>query len=146
MNKGIELPPAPKPLGAYVEAAQVGDLLFVSGALPLEGGVPKFLGRLGAEIGIEEGRRAARLAALNALALAKQHLGSLDKVQRVARLFVSLAATTEFREHAKVADGASELFAEVFGTELASTRNVAGVTSLPKGACVVVEIVLALQP
>jgi enamine deaminase RidA (YjgF/YER057c/UK114 family) len=146
MNKGIELPPAPKPLGAYVEAVQVGNLLFVSGALPLEGGVPQFLGRLGAEISIEEGRRAARLAALNALALVKQHLGSLDKVQRVARLFVSLAATTEFREHAKVADGASELFAEVFGAELASARNVAGVSSLPKGACVVVEIVAALQP
>jgi enamine deaminase RidA (YjgF/YER057c/UK114 family) len=143
---GIALPPAPKPLGAYVEAMQVGNLLFVSGALPLEGGVPKFLGRLGAEISIEEGRSAARLAALNALALARQHLGSLDQAQRVARLFVSIASTPEFREHAKVADGASELFAQVFGADLASTRNVAGVTSLPKGACVVVEIAVALQP
>jgi len=143
---GTELPPAPKPLGAYVEAVQVGNLLFVSGALPLEGGVPKFLGRLGAEISIEEGRRAARLAALNALALARQHLGSLDKAQRVARLFVSLATTPEFREHAKVADGASEVLAEVFGAELASTRNVSGVTSLPKGVCVVVEMILAMQP
>jgi enamine deaminase RidA (YjgF/YER057c/UK114 family) len=143
---GIELPPAPKPLGAYVEAVQVGNLVFVSGSLPLEGGVPKFLGRLGAEISIEEGRSAARLAALNALALVKQHLGSLDKVQRVARLFVSLASTPEFREHAQVADGASELLAQVFGVDLASTRNVAGVTSLPKGACVVVEISVALQP
>ena len=141
---GIQLPPAPKPLGAYVEAVQVGNLLFVSGALPLEGGVPKFLGRLGAEISIEQGRSAARLAALNALALARQHLGSLDKAQRVARLFVTLAATPDFHEHPKVADGASELFAEIFGAELASTRNVSGVTSLPKGACVVVEIVLAL--
>jgi enamine deaminase RidA (YjgF/YER057c/UK114 family) len=143
---GIELPPAPKPLGAYVEAVQVGNLLFVSGALPLEGGVPKFIGRLGAEISMEEGRRAARLAALNALALARQHLGSLDKVQRVARLFVSLATTPEFREHPKVADGASEVLAEVFGAELASTRNVSGVVSLPKGACVVVEMMLAMQP
>ena len=142
---GIELPPAPKPLGAYVEAVQVGNLLFVSGALPLEGGVPKFLGRLGADISIEQGRNAARLAALNALALARQHLGSLDKVQRVARLFVSLATTPEFGEHPKVADGASELFAQIFGAELASTRNVSGVTSLPKGVCAVVEIILALS-
>ena len=142
---GIELPPAPMPLGAYVEAVQVGNLLFVSGALPLEGGVPKFLGRLGADISIEQGRSAARLAALNALALARHHLGSLDKVQRVARLVVSLATAPEFREHPKVADGASELFAEVFGAELASTRNVSGVTSLPKGVCAVVEIVLALS-
>ena len=143
---GIVLPPAPKPLGAYVEAVQVGNLLFVSGALPLEGGVPKFLGRLGADISIEQGRSAARLAALNALALARQHLGSLDKVLRVARLFVSLATTPEFSEHPKVADGASEVLAEVFGAELASTRNVSGVASLPKGACVVVEMMLALQP
>ena len=143
---GIELPSAPKPLGAYVEAVQVGNLLFVSGALPLADGVPKFIGRLGADISMEEGRSAARLAALNALALARQHLGSLDKVQRVARLFVSLATTAEFREHPQVADGASEVLAEVFGAELASTRNVAGVTSLPKGVCVVVEIILAMQP
>ena len=143
---GIELPPAPKPLGAYVEAVQVGNLLFVSGALPLAGGVPQFVGRLGADISVEDGRKAARLAALNALALARQHLGSLAEVQRVARLFVSLATTPEFREHPRVADGASEVLAEVFGAELASTRNVSGVTSLPKGACVVVEMTLAMQP
>ena len=143
---GIELPPAPKPLGAYVEAVQVGNLLFVSGALPLEGGVPKFIGRLGAEISIEEGRSAARLAALNALALARQHLGSLDKALRIARLTVSLAATAEFRDHPKVADAASELFAQVFGADLASTRMVSGVMSLPKGVCPVVEIIVAMQP
>ena len=143
---GIELPAPPKPLGAYVEAVQVGNLLFVSGALPLEGGVPKFLGRLGADLSIEEGRSAVRLAALNALALARQHLGSLDKVQRVARLMVWLATTAEFREHPKVADAASELFADVFGADLASTRMVSGVMSLPKGVCAVVEIVLATLP
>lgn len=141
---GIVLPPPPKPLGAYVEAVQVGSLLFVSGALPLEGGVPKFLGRLGAEVSIEDGCSAARLAALNALALVRQHLGSMDKVQRVARLSVSLAATPEFRDHPKVADAASALLAQVFGAERASTRMVSGVTSLPKGVCVVVEITLAV--
>ena len=142
---GILLPPAPKPLGAYVEAVQVANLLFVSGALPLQGGVPQFIGRLGGELSIEEGRSAARLAALNALALARQHLGSLDKVQRVAQLTVTLATTPDFQEHPKVADGASELFAEVFGADRVPTRTVSGVTSLPKGACVVVLITLALN-
>jgi enamine deaminase RidA (YjgF/YER057c/UK114 family) len=142
---GIVLPPAPKPLGAYVEAVQVGNLLFVSGALPLEGGVPKFLGRVGAEVSIDDARSAARLAALNALALVRQHLGSLDKVRRVARLNVSLATTAEFRDHPKVADAASELLAAVFGADRASTRMVSGVTSLPKGACAVVEIILAVD-
>ncbi len=144
MNTNIELPLPPKPLGAYVEAVQAGNLLFLSGTLPLEGGVPKFVGRIGAEISIEDGRRAARLAALNALAFANQHLGSLDKVARVVRIKVSLATTPDFRDHPKVADGASELLAEVFGSDKASTRSVAGVTSLPLGAPVVVEMILAV--
>jgi enamine deaminase RidA (YjgF/YER057c/UK114 family) len=141
---GIDLPPAPKPLGAYVEAVQVGNLLFLSGALPLAGGAPKFLGRIGGELSIEDGRSAARLAALNALALARQHLGSLDKVTRVVRVGVSLATTAEFRDHAKVADGASELLASVFGADRMSTRMVSGVASLPAGVSVVVEIMLAV--
>ena len=107
----IALPVAPQPLGAYVPAVQVGDLLFLSGTLPLERGVAKFQGRIGSDIGLEEARSAARLAALNTLALARQHLGSLDRVTRLVRLTVTLAATAEFRDHAKVADGASELLA-----------------------------------
>ena len=83
---GIELPRAPTPLGAYVEAVQTGNLLFLSGTLPVEGGAPKFVGRIGAELSVEDGRHATRLAALNALALAKEHLGSLDRVTRVVRL------------------------------------------------------------
>jgi enamine deaminase RidA (YjgF/YER057c/UK114 family) len=143
---GTSLPSAPKPLGAYVPAAQIGELLFLSGTLPLEGGVPKFQGRIGAELSIADGRAAARLAALNALALARQHLGSLDNVTRVVRLTVSLATTPEFRDHAKVADGASELLASVFGAEKAATRMVAGVATLPAGVPVVVEVMLAIDP
>jgi len=106
---GINLPRPPAPLGAYVEAVQTANLLFLSGTLPVEGGAPKFLGRIGAELSVEDGRRATRLAALNALALAKEHLGSLDRVTRVVRLGISLAATPESREHPKVADAASEI-------------------------------------
>ena len=140
---GITLPAPPKPLGAYVPAVQAGNLLFLSGALPMEGGAPKYRGRIGGELSIEDGRNATRLAALNALALARQQLGSLDKVSRVLRLAVSLLATPDFRDHPKVADAASELFADVFGADKASTRMVSGVASLPAGACVVVEIVLS---
>lgn len=138
----IDLPPAPKPLGAYVPAVQVGELLFLSGTLPLDGGVLKYQGRIGADLSIADARNAARLAALNALALARQHLGSLDKVTRVVRLTVSLATTAEFRDHAKIADGASELLASVFGADKASTRMVSGVLSLPAGSPVVVELIL----
>jgi enamine deaminase RidA (YjgF/YER057c/UK114 family) len=139
---GIDLPGPPSPLGAYVEAVQTGNLLFLSGTLPLESGVPRFLGRIGGELSVEDGQRATHLAALNALALARTHLGSLDKVRRVVRLAVSLVTTPEFRQHAKVADAASELLASVFGAGKTSTRMVYGMTSLPVGVCVVVELIL----
>jgi enamine deaminase RidA (YjgF/YER057c/UK114 family) len=142
---GIKLPRPPKPLGAYVETVQTGNLLFLSGTLPMEGGTPKSLGRLGGELSVEDGRSAAYLAALNALALAREHLGSLDKVTRVVRLAVSVAATAEFREHPKVADGASELLASVFGAGKTSTRMVLGVASLPLGVPVVVELILEIM-
>ena len=141
---GIHLPRPPTPLGAYVEAVQTGSLLFLSGTLPVEGGVPKFLGRLGAELSVEDGRCATRLAALNALALAREHLGSLDRVTRVVRLGVSLVTTPEFREHPKVADAASELLVSVFGADRTSTRLVFGMASLPVGVCVVLESIFEI--
>ena len=136
---GITLPRSPTPLGAYVEAVQTGNLLFLSGTLPVEAGVPRFLGRIGAELSLEDGRRATHLAALNAIALVKEHLGSLDRVTRIVRLGVALVTTPEFREHPKVADAASELFVSVFGPDKTSTRLVLGMASLPVGVCVVLE-------
>jgi enamine deaminase RidA (YjgF/YER057c/UK114 family) len=141
---GIKLPRPPTPLGAYVETVRSGNLLFLSGTLPVEAGVPKFLGHLGAEVNVEDGRRATRLAALNALAIARDHLGSLDRVTRVVRLGVSLATTAEFREHPKVADAASELLVSVFGADKTSTRLVFGMASLPVGVCVVLESIFEI--
>lgn len=143
-NLGIELPHPPTPLGAYVEVVQAGGLLFLSGTLPVEGGLPKFVGRIGGDLSIEDGRRATRLAALNALALAREHLGSLDRVTRVVRLGVSLVTTPEFREHPRVADAASEIMVGVFGAEKTSTRMVYGVASLPVGVCVVLETIFSI--
>jgi enamine deaminase RidA (YjgF/YER057c/UK114 family) len=136
---GINLPRPPAPLGAYVETVQTGNLLLLSGTLPVEGGVLKYLGRIGADLSVEDGRRATRLAALNALALVRKHLGSLDRVTRVVRLGVSLVTTPEFREHPNVADAASELMVSVFGADKTSTRLVFGMASLPVGVCVVLE-------
>jgi len=142
---GIELPRPPQPLGAYVEAVQTGNLLFLSGTLPVEAGKAKYVGRVGAELTVEEGAAAARLAALNSLALAREHLGSLDKVTRVVRLSVALVAIPDFQAHPRVADGASELLVSIFGRERISTRAVLGVSSLPLGACVETEIVFEVQ-
>jgi len=144
-DTGVDLSHPPVPLGAYVEAVQTGSLLFLSGTLPLEGGIPRFVGRIGDELSAEDGRRATELATLNALAAARAHLRSLDRVTRVVRLAVSLVTTAEFRQHPRVADAASELLTRVFGTDRTSTRMVYGVASLPVGVCVVVELILEVS-
>jgi len=95
---GIKLPVPPEPFGTYAEAVQTGNLLFLSGMLPTEGRAAKFTGRVGAELDVETGRKAARIAALNALAVARHHLGSLDKVTRVVRLGVLVATSGDVRE------------------------------------------------
>jgi enamine deaminase RidA (YjgF/YER057c/UK114 family) len=138
---GIRLPEAPKPFGTYAEAVQTGRLLFLTGMLPTEGHGAKFVGRVGAELDVEAGRKAAELAALNALAVAREHLGSLDKVTRIVRLGVSVATVGDVRDHPKVADGASELLQDVFGKEKNPCRLVYGVASLPLGTPVELEVI-----
>jgi enamine deaminase RidA (YjgF/YER057c/UK114 family) len=138
---GIELPAPPEPFGVYAEAVQTGNLLFLTGMLPTVGRSAKFVGRLGAELNVEEARKAARLAALNGLAVARQHLGSLDKVTRIVRLGVSVATSGDVREQPKVADAASELLQDVFGKERNPSRLVYGVASLALGTPVQLEII-----
>jgi len=144
-ESGIPLPAPPEPFGAYTEAVQTGKLLFLTGMLPTEGRKAKFTGRVGAELSVEEGRQAARLAALNGLAVAREHLGSLDKVKRTVRLGVSVATSGEVRELPKIADGASELLQEVFGKEKNPCRLVFGVASLPLGAPVELELIFEVE-
>lgn len=138
---GIELPAPPEPFGTYAEAVQTGNLLFLTGMLPTEGRDAKFIGRVGAELDVEAGRKAAHLAALNALAVARQHLGSLDKVTRIVRLGVSIATSGDVRDQPKVADGASELLEDVFGRDKNPCRLVYGVASLPLGTPVELEVI-----
>ena len=142
---GITLPAPPEPFGSYVEAVQTGNLLFLSGMLPTEGRGAKFVGRVGAELDVEAGRKAARLAALNVLAVTRQHLGSLDKVTRVVRLGVSVATSGDVRDQPKVADAASELLQDIFGKEKNPCRSVYGVASLPMGTPVELEIIFEVD-
>ena len=140
-NLGIDLPTPPQPFGTYAEAVQTGNLLFLSGMLPTEGRVAKFIGRVGAELDVETGRKAAYLAALNALAVAREHLGSLDKVTRVIRLGVLVATAGDVRDQPKVADAASDLLQDVFGKDKNPCRMVYGVASLPLGTPVELELI-----
>jgi enamine deaminase RidA (YjgF/YER057c/UK114 family) len=142
---GIELTPAPTPFGAYVESVQTGNLLYLSGMLPAVGHEPKFVGRLGKEFDVEQGCEAARIAALNVLSAARKHLGSLDRVTKVVKLAVYLATTGDFLAQPKVADAASELLRDVFGSDKLPVRIVLGVASLPLGTPVEVEVVLEVE-
>src|SRR5947207_2043308 len=142
---GIKLPAPPEPFGTYVEAVQTGNLLFLTGMLPTEGRVAKFVGRVGAELDVETGRKAAYLAALNVLAVAREHLGSLDKVSRIVRLGVYVATSGDVRDQPKVADAASELLQSIFGENKNPCRLVYGVASLPLGTPVELEVIFEVS-
>ena len=142
---GIRLPDPPAPFGAYVPAVRTGDLLFLSGMLATSGHAVKIAGIVGKTLDVKAGREAARVAALNALALAREQLGVLDRVSRVVRLGVYVAATPDFTDHARVADAASELLRDVLGEATVSSRLVIGVASLPLGSPVELEVILEVK-
>jgi enamine deaminase RidA (YjgF/YER057c/UK114 family) len=141
----IHLPDAPTPFGAYVPAVQTGNLIFLSGMLATSGRTATVVGIVGKDLDVKAGREAAHTAALNVLALARKQLGSLDRVSRVVRLGVYLAATPEFTEHPKVADAASELLRDVFGDQTVFSRLVFGVASLPLGSPVELEVIFEVK-
>ena len=145
VDLNIELTPAPTPIGPYVESLQTGNMLHLSGILPVIGHEPKFVGRLGRNYNVEQGREAARLAALNVLSAARTHLGSLDKVTKVVKLTAYLAAEEDFLALPKVADAASELLRDVFGEDKLPVRMVLGVASLPLGVPVVLEVLFEVE-
>jgi len=142
---GVKLPTPPEPFGIYAEAVQTGNLLFLTGMLPTVGREATFIGRIGADLDVETGRKAAYLAAINGLAVARQHLGSLDKIARIVRLGVSVATSGDVRDHPKVADGASELLQDVFGEDKKPSRLVYGVASLPLGVPVELELIFEVS-
>jgi len=143
---GIALPAPPTPLGAYVESSDTGNLLFLSGTLPVVNRKLAIAGRLGENLSVKEGQEAARIASLNALAAAKQHLGDLNRLKKLVKLTVLIATTEQFADHAAVADGASDLFVQIFGPEAGHVRLVYGVQSLPIGAPLVVDVVFEIEP
>ncbi|MBA9030170.1 RidA family protein [Rhizobium leguminosarum] len=142
---GITLPPPPTPFGAYVEAIRTGNLVFFSGMLPVVGREPRYIGRVGGALTAEDGKKAAETATLSALAAARDYLGSLDRVVRVVKLGVYIATEGDFRDHPKVADGASEMLLAVFGEERLSGRVVLGVASLPLGLPIELELILEVE-
>jgi enamine deaminase RidA (YjgF/YER057c/UK114 family) len=141
---GIELPPSPKPVAAYVPVRITGTTLHVAGQVPMRDGAPMNAGHLGDEVSVAEGAAAARVAALQALSAIREALGGFDRLERIVQVTVYIASTPDFVDHPLVANGASELLAEVLGEPGEHARAAIGMASLPLGACVEVQVTAQL--
>ena len=137
----IELPTLPKPAGSYVPVVQSGKLLFVSGQLPIQDGKILFTGKLGADLDASTGQEAAKLCVLNALAVLKAELASLDKIRRIVRVEVYVNSAAGFTDQPRVANGASDFLVEVFGPAGRHSRAAVGAAELPLNAAVELTLI-----
>lgn len=143
---GIELPPAPAPLAAYVPVKLAGDLAFVAGQVPLEDGRAIVTGYVGSAVTIEQAAAGCRRAALQALSALRDALGSFDRLAGIAQVTVFVASAPGFTDQPKVANGASEALVEILGEDGRHARIAVGVSELPLGSSVEVAVVAALHP
>ena len=143
---GITLPEPAAPVAAYVPAVEIGGMLYISGQLPFREDGSLITGRLGEDVDLAHGREAAERCAVMLIAQMKQALGSLDRVARIVKLGAFIASDLHFTDQPKVANGASELMAEVLGAAGKHARSAVGVAALPLGAAVEVDAMIALAP
>ncbi|MGE5405731.1 MAG: RidA family protein [Candidatus Saccharibacteria bacterium] len=142
---GITLPEAPKPVAAYVPGVITGDLVFVSGQLPTVEGKLSAMGKIGDELTVKDGQKAARRAAINCLGVLKALLGDLDRVQQVVKLTGYVQSANDFYNQPQVVNGASELMQEVFGEKGQHARAAVGVNALPLNAPCEVELIVRIS-
>ncbi len=138
----IELPMAPKPVANYVPVVRAGDLLFLSGVLPSRDGQLILTGKLGQGITVEQGMEAAKVAALNALAIVRSEVGSLDKVKRIVKMVGHIASAPGFTDQPQVLNGASDLLVQIFGEAGKHARVAVGAAELPRQAPVEIELIV----
>ncbi len=139
---GVVLPEPSTPLATYVPAVQAGDLLFLSGILPLRDGKLAYEGKLGSDVSIEEGYEAAKLTAILALASIRKQLGSLDQLARVVRMCGHVASAPGFTQQPQVVNGASDFLVEVFGEAGRHARLALGAAELPLNAPIELELIV----
>ena len=142
---GIQLPQIPKTLGSYVDFVKVGNLVFLSGKGPLKADGKYITGKVGQDLSTEEGYQAARLTAINQLAILKQAFGSLDKIKRIVKVNGYVNTSDSFTEQSKVMNGFSDLLIEVFGEKGRHARTSVGVFTLPYNMTVEVEMIVEMK-
>ena len=144
--KSLELPPAPKAVGVYKPALTIGNMCYTSGHLPVNTDGSLITGTVGKDVDQQAGYDAARQSGLTMLATLKSHLGELDKIKRVVKIFGMVSCTPEFTQQPAVINGCSELMAEVFGDDIGvGTRSAVGVSALPLGVTVEIEAIFELN-
>ena len=138
---GITLPNPPTPAGSYIPAIKTGNLLFISGQIPMENGKVLFTGKV-TDKNLETAQKSARMCAINLLAQMKRELGSLDKVKKIVRLSGFVNSDAEFYQHPKVINAASDLFFEIFGDKGKHSRIAVGVACLPLNSMTEIDAVI----
>jgi enamine deaminase RidA (YjgF/YER057c/UK114 family) len=142
---GLTLPAPLSPVANFVLAVTVGNLVFLSGHLPIRDGTPVFTGKVGAERTVEEGYQAAQLVMLNCLSSLKREIGDLDRVERIVKLLGMVNCTEDFGQHPRVIDGASDLLVELYGERGRHARSAVGMQSLPRGFTVEIEMIVQIE-
>jgi enamine deaminase RidA (YjgF/YER057c/UK114 family) len=141
---GLTLPTVPVPIAAYVNCVRTGNLLFLSGGLPIDGD-RKVIGKIPSDVSIEQGYEASRMVVLNRLAVIRDEIGSLDNVKRIVTLNGFVNSTADFYDHPKVINGASELLIEIFGERGKHSRTALGVPALPLNVAVEINLIVEVE-
>jgi len=142
---GLQLPTAPSPVAAYVPAVLVGDLLYTSGSGPVANGQPLMTGKVGSDLTIEQGYEAARQTILNLLAVVRQELGSLDRVERIVKILGFVASAPGFGRQPEVMNGASHLLEQIFAERGKHARAAIGTNELPFNLPVEIELIVQVK-
>ncbi len=142
---GCILPETPKPLAAYIPAIKTGDYVYTSGQVPYAEGELKYAGKIGFDLSIEEGQKAAELCALNALSAIKSVIGDLNKIEQIIKVTVFVNSADAFTDQPKVANGASEFLGKIFGEAGKHVRSAVGVNELPVDSAVEIEMIVKVK-
>ncbi len=142
---GYELKEPPKPLASYIPVIKTGNLVFTAGQIPMSGGKLLFSGKVGKDLSLEEGRKAAELCAVNCLNVIKSEIGSLDNIERIIKVTVFVNSADGFTDQPKVANGASDFLVKIFGENGKHVRSAVGVNELPVDSAVEIEMIAEVK-
>lgn len=145
IRKGLKLYEAPRPVGSYVQCIRTGNYLHLSGGISVNG-EEAYYGKLGKDVTVEEGQKAAAAAILNRLAVIQGELGGFEQLKKIVAVNGFVNCTPDFTDQAKVLNGASDLLVELFGPEAAHSRSAVGVVSLPLGVAVEINMIVEIEP